>query len=341
MSFYKKSNINRCSRCCSNPCCCLIQGPRGPQGPQGPPGPGFTPPSPVSSQTVYVSKGGNDVTGDGTIANPFATIPRGMIAINDASPTKRYSMKVGPGNFVESFSLKANVVIDGTDPVTTRIGDSGSFININDPSWASSGDHRSGFQNLAIVASNVVFDFTVQSSVEGKLYFMNMRSNFTPVFTAFHPINQVIIQDSIFFAGYTQNGINMILPNTDFINAGVITVNSSPFTAARLQGIGGGTDGSVVITQTPGHPAIITTLHGFSIGGALTATGSPLSTISATVNSIPINTSISGGIVLTRINEADALGYTPGNPADWTTPLPTTVQEAIDRIANFIVGPIT
>ncbi|MBD0384660.1 hypothetical protein [Paenibacillus sedimenti] len=33
------------------------------------------------------------------------------------------------------------------------------------------------------------------------------------------------------------------------------------------------------------------------------------------------------------------ISYTPANPADWVDPDPTTVQEALDRIAAFI-GPI-
>jgi len=30
--------------------------------------------------------------------------------------------------------------------------------------------------------------------------------------------------------------------------------------------------------------------------------------------------------------------YTPGTPADWVVPLPTTTQAAIDRIASFLAA---
>jgi Collagen triple helix repeat (20 copies) len=38
LSSYRKRNYRLCSHCCSNPCCCPIQGPRGFRGPIGPTG---------------------------------------------------------------------------------------------------------------------------------------------------------------------------------------------------------------------------------------------------------------------------------------------------------------
>jgi hypothetical protein len=42
------------------------------------------------------------------------------------------------------------------------------------------------------------------------------------------------------------------------------------------------------------------------------------------------------------LNDAAGLGYTPAIPANWIAPPPTTVQEALDRIAAKLtatVGP--
>jgi hypothetical protein len=156
------------------------QGVTGEQGATGAPGltgPGFPQISPSSSWMVYVSKGGNDINGDGTINNPFATIPKALTSIVDAAPTKRYSIMVGPGNYIESFSLKANVMVIGVDPILVRIGSERSSIDINDPTWSVSGDNRSGFKKVALVASTLTFDFAAQSSAEGELYFDNVRCN--------------------------------------------------------------------------------------------------------------------------------------------------------------------
>ncbi|MDR3599900.1 MAG: hypothetical protein P4L49_05360, partial [Desulfosporosinus sp.] len=150
-------------------------GPSGPTGPTGPSGLRFPQIAPNSSQMVYINKGGNDASGDGTINNPFATIPKAMRSIVDATPTKRYSIMVGPGAYSEGFSLKANVIVIGVDPILVRIGSERSSVDINDPTWSVRGDNRSGFKKVSLVASTLMFDFTAQSSVEGKLYFDDVR----------------------------------------------------------------------------------------------------------------------------------------------------------------------
>ena len=323
----KNHNSNSCD--CESKCNVCCTGPAGPTGPEGPPGPGFPPITPSSSQTVYVSKGGNDITGDGTFNNPFATIPRAMASITDSSPAKRYAIMVDTGNYVESFSLKANVMVIGSERVVVRIGTSGSFININDPTWSVSGDNRSGFHGVALIASTLSFDFTAQSSVEGKLFFDDDAFNNTLVFTAFNSINQVTIQSSILVSGYTQTGINMLLVSSEIINGALITVNSSALSNTILQAIGGGSNGSLTATHTSGA-AIEIFLLGFTIQNTLSASGS--CDVTASVNSIPINLSFTGGATLTLINDAHALAYTPATPANWN-PIPTTVQEALDQLA--------
>jgi hypothetical protein len=287
---------------------------------------------PAATQTVYVSTGGNDVTGDGSVTNPFQTIPRALLSITDASPTKRYSIMVGPGNFTASFSLKANVMIDGADPVTTRVGAVGGFIDINDPTWAGLGDNRSGFNNVSLIASTLIFDFTAQSSAEGKLFFLTTRFNNKPVFTAFNSINQVLIQNTILFAGYTQTGINLLLIDADFVNGGLITINSSTLSNTSAEAVGGGTDGDFTVSALTASVNVF--LFGFTIVGTLTVDGA--CTVTATVNSIPINHSFTGGSTLVFINDATALAYTPINLVNWHVPFPTTVQEALDQLASRV-----
>jgi len=119
--------------------------------------PGFQPTALSSARMVYVSKGGNDNTGDGTMNSPFATIPKAMTSIVDAAPTNRYSIMVGPGDYIESLSLKANVMVIGVNPIVVHIGSSESFIDIDDPTWSVSGDHRSGFERVSLVAATLKF----------------------------------------------------------------------------------------------------------------------------------------------------------------------------------------
>lgn len=302
-----------------------------------PTGPGFPLIAPSSSQTVYVNKGGNDITGDGTMNDPFATIAKAMTSIVDAAPAKRYSIMVGPGNYIESISLKANVMVIGVNPIVVNIGSDESYIDINDPTWSVSGDNRSGFEKVALVASTLRFDFTAQSSVEGKLYFHNVRCNETPFFTAFSSINQAIIQNCMFFSGYTQTGMLIVLSNTDFVSGGLITVNSSVLGDTTVLATGGGSDGSFMSTYTSGK-AISISLIGFTILGTLSASGS--CNVRAAANSIPSGISFKDGASLTFINDAHSLAYTPANPANWST-VPATVQEALDQLAIRMATRVT
>lgn len=61
--------------------------------------------------------------------------------------------------------------------------------------------------------------------------------------------------------------------------------------------------------------------------------------VRATVDSIPIRsrvTLVGTNTTLIRVDDAFGLAYTPTNPGDWIAPPPTTVQEALDRIAAKI-----
>jgi hypothetical protein len=74
-----------------------------------------------TGQDVYVSKNGNDVTGNGTPASPFLTIQRALTSITDASATKPYTVRVGQGTFTEVFGMIPWVTIKGSGRLTTTI----------------------------------------------------------------------------------------------------------------------------------------------------------------------------------------------------------------------------
>jgi hypothetical protein len=116
--------------------------------------------------------------------------------------------------------------------------------------------------------------------------------------------------------------------------------------------VGGGINGNVIINIQSGHiPIDSLNLTSFAItenifnpfpnSGRLIVNGvnSVPTRVRATVDSIPIRsrvTLVGTGTTLIRVDDAFGLAYTPGNPADWVAPPPTTVQEALDRIAAKI-----
>ncbi|MGG0476327.1 exosporium leader peptide [Priestia aryabhattai] len=340
------------------------QGPPGPQGlpgatgatgPQGPPGPGCVEPLPIATQIVYVNKAGNDAIADGSECFPFLTVTAAMASIIDASPSKRYAISIGPGSYTEPLiHLKANVQLVGTSTLLTRLS---IPFDINDPSWFETGfqnDNRSGFVDLTLLSGPLDFNFVTASSFSGKLFFVSVNMTPAPIFTALTTsVNQVNIRDSMLSTGYIQNGINMFMFSS-FVSSGNIIINSQLTTDTQVNLVGGGINGNIIINVQSGHiPIDPLNLTSFAItenifnpfpnSGSLIVNGvnNVATRVRATVDSIPIRTRVTlvgTGTSLIRVDDAFGLAYIPGNPANWVDPDPTTVQEALDRIANIIAA---
>ncbi len=77
-------------------------------------------PAPATSQQLFVGTFGNDLTGDGTMGKPYATVTHAQSTILDASAVKRYEINVLPGQYTENIDLMAFVAIVGWDPSTVE-----------------------------------------------------------------------------------------------------------------------------------------------------------------------------------------------------------------------------
>lgn len=158
------------------------------------------------SHIVFVDKSGNDATADGS-QYPFATVDAALTyAATLASVSFRVAVKVGPGTFGSGAVLPmvANVGLVGELEAATRLN---YQFNVNHPSWAVSGDNRAYFEHLVLAGPSSTFDFTTQSSVEGKLYLFSARVNNDLTFIAFYPINQVCCLFGILFGGRFFGGV--------------------------------------------------------------------------------------------------------------------------------------
>lgn len=266
--------------------------------------------SPSGSQTVNVAKNGNDTTGNGSAATPFLTIGAAMTSITDSSPTKRYTIQVGTGDYPENLVLKANVFIVGASPIATRI--TGTTLNINDATWnVSTADNRSGFMDISVNAT-CTFDFTAQAGNDsGKLYFWNIRTAAAWTCTALGAVNQLVFHDSEFFGNTTFNGLTTFILSSMW-QSGNIAVNSSSLAGivAALTIVGGATNGNIAATWTSQQPVTLT-LQGINISAATTLTASGAScTVVANNDSLPIpaNRTFSASAVLTRVGDNFAGG---------------------------------
>jgi hypothetical protein len=196
-------------------------------------------------QVVYVAKGGLD-TNTGKQHSPFLTIAAAMSAITDASPTKRYVIKLQAGTYTESsLALKPNVFVIGDSMYSTRISGAVSLHS----SFTGSADNRSGFAGVTI-NSAVDFNWATVTSAAGKIYCRDVQFVSTVnMYGHNNAIAQAQYTNCIFFGALTISGINVGVFSNN-ICFGNITLSQHPNggMATILTATGGYCAGT--ITQT-------------------------------------------------------------------------------------------
>lgn len=177
------------------------------------------------AQSKYVTATGSDVSGDGSLAKPYATVSAALASITDASPTKRYAIHVAPGNYTESsgLALKANVFVIGADPRLVRITGAVSL----DSSFSGSGDHRSGFTKVTLLSA-VDLNWATVTSAAGKIYCREVLFNLAVnLYGHNNATAQGMFEQCQFFNNLTVSGINLGWM-TDNVHFGSTVLNQHP-----------------------------------------------------------------------------------------------------------------
>ena len=197
-------------------------------------------------QIVYVSKNGLD-TNNGSQHFPFLTITAALNSILDASPTKRYALKVMPGNYTESsFELKANVFIIGEGPKeSVRVTGAVSLGS----SFSGSGDHRSGLNKITLLSA-ADFNWQTVTSAAGKLYFSEVLFASTlNMYGHNNAIAQAQFNSCVIFGVTTISGINVgvFSNNVTFQNINLVQHPNTDM-ATVLSATGGNCGGNITLT---------------------------------------------------------------------------------------------
>lgn len=318
--------------------------------------------------TVYVAIDGNDATGDGSFGKPYRTVAFAMSTITTATRFDRFVLYVGPGRYNETQTvfIKANVLVQGSgNQFSTRIGanwrlDPTDVAPLQSDIYGWNGsDPRSGFQNLVIAGPTVpvldpfLIDFSTatfpdRGSLEGKMYFILATANVAPRFIGFSNVNQAIVQSCLEFPGHIQEGLTVVYQGTVVIGGGTLQFESSPTSNTNFAAFGGGSNGSIDVTWNEAHGPVSVELYSFPTAGITTnvvgvgVTPGPF--LSVTSDSLPLdpNVTLDPRTVLTLLNDAHSVAYTPTNPAKWPSlgpgiPTPTTVQQALDYLAQALL----
>jgi hypothetical protein len=203
------------------------------------------------AQTKVVSKGGNDATGDGTLTKPYATIAAAMASITDATPSKRYAIKVEAGAYTEgALTLKPNVFVIGDLKEAVRV--TATSVAMDASFSANSGaDNRSGMARI-ILTGACNFDWNAVTSAAGKLYFTEVFFNSAVTMNGYNnAIAQAAFDSCQFFGSLTVSGIN-VGTFKDNICFGNVTLNQHPNggMATILSAFGGHIGGTLTLTTT-------------------------------------------------------------------------------------------
>lgn len=203
-----------------------------------------------NSNLVHVSKSGSDVTGTGGQHKPFASVGAALASITDASPSKRYAIKVEAGAYTETnLALKANVFIIGDSKDAVRITAS-SLTMASD--FSGGADNRSGLARVAILTAAPNFDWNSVTSAAGKLYFAEVNFGSSVTLNGYNnAIAQAIFDSCVFFSNFTVSGINIAIHTNNF-HYGNINLNQHPNggMATVLNASGGQCNGTVTLTAS-------------------------------------------------------------------------------------------
>ena len=273
------------------------------------------------AQEKWVTKGGNDGTGNGSVSAPYASISAALTAITTASPTERWVIRVCSGDYTEvaALLLKPNVFI---------LGESTESVRITAPSfglaasWTVAGDNRSGFSGVTFASGAASFDFNAVTSDEGKLYFRSVVFVGTVSLNGHAAINQAQFWSCTFYAAFTISGVN-VAAHLNNLHFSTIALNQHASIPTYL-GATGGTGGTATVTAVLAAPVCQMWARSFFLDAALVANGAGASCF-YTNDSVPVGGATGTG-TKTLLNPSATLG---ANDTLSNLAYPTAVNQPI------------
>lgn len=291
-----------------------------------------------TSRTLYVSLGGTDAAGCGTINNPCATVSYTLTLITDATSTKRYAVKLGPGSFTEASDLvlKPWVWIMGDQYYLTRLAVTGGTNTVGLDNAFATGGTRAGLKDIYLSGSTKLnLDLQALTNVgtpsfvfEAEHFWMNSTFTFkgrnaTGQFDSFEIYDAFLLGNAVIEAGEANEW--------NVVQIGTTTITSTNGASSNTF-VNGSYVGAVSITGNGTY----STLNQFQASGM----GTSLTTVGANdlyVDgiSLPPKTTqtIGGSTVMHYTSDASSVGYIPTTSGNWTV-VPTTTFGALDTLAS-------
>lgn len=294
-------------------------------------------PEPSISRLVYVSKGGDDGTADGTIALPFLTVTAAMASIADNASAKRYSIEIGPGTFTEAgLVLKPFVYIKGNNHEwSTLIALNGGDLTLSSDYNAVGG--RGGIDNIWFSSTgNIVLNLGALAGSGVRVISFNdcrVNNNFT-----FTPKTG---SDALEFANVEIFGDTRF--NGGAIYGDYLYVEGSLTFSAEATDLGFDMDSgacqTTVMYRCANGFSVIGGLSNFAIQSSLNGekTGAGSAQCFADADSVPSDSNMFTGSVLTLVTMGNRVGFTPTTSGDWPD-VPANVGQALDLLAARVAA---
>jgi hypothetical protein len=324
-----------------------------------PSGNGVIPSFTITQELWVAASWGSDITGDGSIFNPFKTIAHARSVITDASATKIYEIILYPGTYAEDIPLKAFTKIVGFDPTQSRfnytypanltgiitLGPSFAFgLPLIPIAWITN----------AQIYGTFSLDFVTDGSTNGSVSVTNCQY-LTDCTVNMGSNNYFELHGCTVTGNYTQTGGVGLWENIAADNSGgTLDVKAAATSGARLNMYNSCWQGNIHADQngnnTGGEVVTINMINSEARNATctITATSNNLPTINAPYGNLPENPTLSGtGAALSRQMRVSAELHVPSGTeigvngtTDVTIDLPTGLigSTSIENMSCTIIS---
>lgn len=288
------------------------------------------------TKSIYVSKSGNDSTGDGTYFYPYLTITKALTVATGATAADPYFIYIYPGAYTEtagfkfkSFCHMMGVVMGGNPVQITCSGGIGSDL---------------------LGASPILFMENIQF-----ISAVTVKPDSTATGSAIVKPNHCQFVSTLEVSRSTSCDMSFTLENNSFTEA-AMTIKSayvefdysfalSSITCTHVGGAALGELGmygafftsiSMNNSGASGGSIHLASSGSYNNGGTISVTGSG-ATLKSDADSLPLlasNVTLASGATMSLLTSAYAVKYTPTTGADWVATDPVSVLEGLDDLAK-------
>lgn len=199
-------------------------------------------PLPITTQTIYVNKGGSDVSGDGRHSSPYKTISYAMSTISDSDTNKRYIVDVGPGEYSDSWNIKPWVAVKGANGASNGATPDGAMLTEItatadtigfDASWGTT--FAVAFMTFLGFTEHQTWDQSTVSNMKPQLNFENCSFNYGATFLGPGNVgfDNVSMQHCISYGGFTMTGWQFLWLKGCILLGGTVTVTAGGASATE------------------------------------------------------------------------------------------------------------